>query len=1178
MRIASLGLRAYGPFTDLPLDLSAGGFGLHVIFGPNEAGKSSALRALDAVLFGIDGRTKDNFLHEYSALRLAVTLVNARGDALTVVRRKATKNSLWNEDESDPVDDSALRPFIGALSSEEFHRVFGLDHIRLREGSDRLLDTTGGVEAVIVGAALGLNDLRSVRKAIQAEHSALFSPRASKPVINAAVAEWKRLRKDSRDGALSANEWKSSRLDAQRSAKKQSEAEALDRQLRARVAELEFGLRNRRRVVELVDLRAKLAELADTPDLDDGFADRREAARQELNTANTLLDEHSAEEEEVEGEVDSLAGDFGILGHEHEVYQLRDDSVVTGKGLKDRERRLAEAQSAEDERDRVASVLGLPTPLDAESLADLRIASGSQERCESLLTEHTRLTTSQKEATKALSAFRSELEKLGERARGEDNTVDPAPLEAAVSGALRLGDVDEGIRELRDEVRASKRDFSDAVTRLTGFTGNAEDLARLPVPGPESLDDFRTRFQSLEDEETEARRDLTRIGEQQRQIEGTIEEISSLGRVPSVADLGGVRARRDEQWDLVRRAWLEGADVDKAAQELDADTPLADSLDHSIREADEIADRMLDESERVAKLSDAQFRLGRLSTETEAADLEAGEREARRQELQEERQRAWTGSGFEVRTPAAMKDQLAERERLLEQLDATRSTTNRLDDLTNRRTAAGLSLRKALTGVGMVLPEDEPAEELSPLLLLADERRKALAKGAEERRSAEREIERLRADIATAEEGEKERSEELAEWRTHFSAATQGLPVRDDDAPSEVLRVLRQVNAILEADTEASGHRKRIGQINDDATDLVSRLERFSAAHIPKSGDEEREPSIDALTTLFEERKSQHAAFEEASKRLKKIQTKKKGAKTAVDLASRTLSDLAQDAGVSSAEDLPELIRRADEKRHCRSKLEALEKDLRGEGCPIDQTEARITDLEGVEIDVELEPLRESLEVAHEAAVTARDEALEAQKAFEAMGGDSRAAEAATEAAGVASSIREDAERYVRGVLGSQLLRCAVERFRDRNEAPMLKMASKYFSGLTLGRYARVETDIDSKGNSFFLVRESSDSASKTMDELSDGTRDQLHLALVLGSLEHRFASGSEPIPLVLDDVLVHFDDDRSVAALEVLAEFSKTTQVLLLTHHTRIREQAEALGEAQGAFVHELACDSANG
>ena len=92
MKIAALELRAYGLFTDVPLDLSAGDFGLHVIFGPNEAGKSSALRALDAVLFGIEGQTKDDFLHEYSTLRLAVTLVNGGGDTLAVVRRKARKN------------------------------------------------------------------------------------------------------------------------------------------------------------------------------------------------------------------------------------------------------------------------------------------------------------------------------------------------------------------------------------------------------------------------------------------------------------------------------------------------------------------------------------------------------------------------------------------------------------------------------------------------------------------------------------------------------------------------------------------------------------------------------------------------------------------------------------------------------------------------------------------------------------------------------------------------------------------------------------------------------------------------------------------------------------------------------------------------------------------------------
>jgi len=46
MKILELALHAFGPFTDAVLDLSAGREGLHLIYGPNEAGKSSALRAL----------------------------------------------------------------------------------------------------------------------------------------------------------------------------------------------------------------------------------------------------------------------------------------------------------------------------------------------------------------------------------------------------------------------------------------------------------------------------------------------------------------------------------------------------------------------------------------------------------------------------------------------------------------------------------------------------------------------------------------------------------------------------------------------------------------------------------------------------------------------------------------------------------------------------------------------------------------------------------------------------------------------------------------------------------------------------------------------------------------------------------------------------------------------------
>ena len=88
---------------------------------------------------------------------------------------------------------------------------------------------------------------------------------------------------------------------------------------------------------------------------------------------------------------------------------------------------------------------------------------------------------------------------------------------------------------------------------------------------------------------------------------------------------------------------------------------------------------------------------------------------------------------------------------------------------------------------------------------------------------------------------------------------------------------------------------------------------------------------------------------------------------------------------------------------------------------------------------------------------------------------------------------------------------------------------------------------------------------------MSEGTRDQLYLALRLATLE-RYLAHAEPLPFVVDDVLVNFDDDRSRATLEVLAELSGKTQVILFTHHARLRDLAAGLdADGAGVFVREL-------
>ena len=88
---------------------------------------------------------------------------------------------------------------------------------------------------------------------------------------------------------------------------------------------------------------------------------------------------------------------------------------------------------------------------------------------------------------------------------------------------------------------------------------------------------------------------------------------------------------------------------------------------------------------------------------------------------------------------------------------------------------------------------------------------------------------------------------------------------------------------------------------------------------------------------------------------------------------------------------------------------------------------------------------------------------------------------------------------------------------------------------------------------------------------MSDGARDALYLSLRIASLE-RYAETRECPPLVLDDVLVHFDDDRAGAVLEVLASLSRKMQVLFFTHHARLVELAGRCVPAGRLAVLDLA------
>ena len=133
----------------------------------------------------------------------------------------------------------------------------------------------------------------------------------------------------------------------------------------------------------------------------------------------------------------------------------------------------------------------------------------------------------------------------------------------------------------------------------------------------------------------------------------------------------------------------------------------------------------------------------------------------------------------------------------------------------------------------------------------------------------------------------------------------------------------------------------------------------------------------------------------------------------------------------------------------------------------------------------------------------------------------------------------------------------------------VLTRAGQIFATLTGGRFTDLRADFGANDETILVgVRPSG--ARVGVEGMSDGTVDQLYLSIRLATLE-QYLQGHEPIPFVVDDILIRFDDKRAEAALRVLVDLSQKTQVLFFTHHDRLVEQAQKVGQGRVA-VHDLA------
>jgi uncharacterized protein YhaN len=138
----------------------------------------------------------------------------------------------------------------------------------------------------------------------------------------------------------------------------------------------------------------------------------------------------------------------------------------------------------------------------------------------------------------------------------------------------------------------------------------------------------------------------------------------------------------------------------------------------------------------------------------------------------------------------------------------------------------------------------------------------------------------------------------------------------------------------------------------------------------------------------------------------------------------------------------------------------------------------------------------------------------------------------------------EAAQRWASIVLAEKLLERAIEDFQREHQPAVLEEARRLFTRMTHGKYVDIRS---AAGDSFWVVDHLDHE--KSPSQLSRGAREQLYLAFRLAYVQH-YCQTAEPLPVVMDDVLVNFDQERALRTFETLFDLSEEVQIIFLTCH----------------------------
>ena len=376
------------------------------------------------------------------------------------------------------------------------------------------------------------------------------------------------------------------------------------------------------------------------------------------------------------------------------------------------------------------------------------------------------------------------------------------------------------------------------------------------------------------------------------------------------------------------------------------------------------------------------------------------------------------------------------------------------------------------------------------------------------------------------------------------------------------------VDSVTSAKGVATAQRKaelRTDELREEYTRYVAQVEavRPLLADDADPAGTAIAADVDAAATLLAKRLADALAGERARQDLAHDLEERQAAVAAAeggrDFAQAELDAFLAESAADDATALRAEVERSRRATELDAGIEAARATLTTLSGPGPALQELVADLEAVEdiaeVKAELADIAEQLTTLEHQRDTLNQDAGRLRASRSGMEIDADPTELRQEREDLLSRLEAAAERWTVFALAHHVLKRSRSMYEEAHRPAVVEKAEHFFRQWTDGRYERIVAPL---GEDIRGIQRC-DGVEIALPALSRGTSEQLYLALRFGLVQHFVETSGEPLPIVMDDILVNFDEERAARASRSIEELAQTCQVIYFTCHPSTPLEADA-------------------